>query len=91
MSLFPEPVTYYLSYLIFLPDNVYDNRFGKFKCSEIIKNIICTKILIYSLWHHSLATFSMNVIESNIAMIHYSDTAEDLHKSINLEFLPTNN
>ena len=72
-----------------MPDTVNDNRFVKFKCSEFIKNIICTNILNYNLCHYSLTTFSMNV--SNMVMIHYSDTAEYHHRSINLEFLPTNN
>ena len=39
----------------------------------------------------NLPKFSMNVIESYIVTIHYSDTAEDLFKSINPEFLPINN
>ena len=64
---------------------------GSLSVLNLSKILFCTKILNYSLWHYPSTTFSMNVIESNMVMIHYSDTAEDLHKSINLEFLPINN
>ena len=37
----------YLSYLILMPDTVNDNRFGKFKCSEVILFIQKLKIIAH--------------------------------------------
>ena len=43
-------------------------------------------VLNYSLWHYSLITFSMNAIESNTVMIHYSDPINnsDVNASLNI-------